>query len=138
MELNVQVGSPYQVVSPPPEKNGQIPLIKVAEIDPCSLLIDRKAIINNWELGIWSNLAFIFAAVLYDQRVLVREGREKEIGHYKLDIENFIVRWQGTPDHDTNRIKRLTKRHVMTAIAILEEKGVFRIHDSQLSLDLDP
>lgn len=104
----------------------ELPGLKlVAEVDTKSILIGKSQIIELWELGIYTHLAFVDAALKYER---IEEGN--------INIDNFIFNWQGIPDPDTGRVKRLTKKQLLMAIATLEEKGVLRLTNSQLSLEL--
>lgn len=86
--------------------------------------LDRAEIIEKWDLGIYSHLAYVDAALAYD-------------GFTDIDIEDFIDRWSGVPDPDTGRVKRLSKRHLLAAIATLDEKGVIKLKNTQLTIDFE-
>lgn len=86
--------------------------------------LTKAEIIEKWDLGIYSHLAYVDAALAHD-------------GRTDIDIENFIFDWSGVADPDTGRTKRLTKRHLLAAIAALDEKGVISLQNTQLTIDFE-
>lgn len=96
------------------------------DVDIDSLIIGKAKITELWELGIYSDLAFVHAALEY--------WRKSNGDFFDLDLEGFMHNWRGIPDPDTGRAKKLTKRRLLTSIATLEEKGLIEMKSSQLSL----
>ena len=106
------------------EETQQIPGLSLVEAaDMNSVVLSKSDLIELWELGVFSPLAYVYAAIKYD-------GLDSPI-----DIENFIFRWQGVVNPDTGKVKRLTKKQLLVAVATLEEKEVINFYESQLHLN---
>ncbi len=110
-----------------PLKGDQLVMTKI-EVDLHSLILGKAKIIELWDLGIWNDLAFVYAAVCYEEK-----NNQGDL--FTIDIENFIFNWSGIPDPDTGKVKRLTKKRLLNCLTTLEEKGEFRLQQSQLSLN---
>lgn len=89
---------------------------------PNRLILTKSQIIEKWELGVYSTLAFVDAALAY-------EGLNRP-----LDIDNFIHEWRGVLNPDTGKAKKLTRKQLLVAIATLEEKEVVELEATQLAL----
>lgn len=77
-----------------------------------------------WDLGILNPLG-------YTALCLLAEGAEN------LDIEGFCQRWQGSPDHQTEKVRKLTPKQVKLAIIALEDKGAIEVPDVPIQLRLN-
>ncbi|MBD2019400.1 hypothetical protein H6F43_04275 [Leptolyngbya sp. FACHB-36] len=105
------------------EKMQQIPgLTLVKTVDLNSVILGKSDLIELWELGVLSPLAYVYMALKYD-------GLDNPI-----DVEGFIFCWQGISDPDTGKAKRLSKKQLLAAVATLEEKEIVEFKPSQLCL----
>ena len=108
----------------------KIPIGQDAAIAPKEpLVIGRFRILELWEIGVYSDLAFVQAAIAYDF------GNNPEV--FNIDLENFIHNWRGSEDPDTGKVKKLKKRSLLNCVARLEELGILRMKSSQLSLEFE-
>ncbi len=91
-------------------------------IETSDLTVTRPELIELWESGVISNLGYVYLALKLEKH---RPGEP-------LNVDYFAGRWTGTGE----RPKALTRRQVMTAIAILDDKGLLSI-GGQIQLQLD-
>ena len=92
-----------------------------ADLD--GIQLSRGELKELWELGVINNLAYVYLA-------LKSEGHEPS---KQVNLDYFAGRWTGTGE----RPKTLTRRQVMTAVSVLDEKGVLAIGGAvQLQLEV--
>lgn len=92
-------------------------------VETLDLTITRPELIELWECGVINNLAYVYLA-------LKSEGHEPG---KQINLDYFAGRWTGTGE----RAKTLTRRQVLNAVAILDEKRVIAIGGSvQLQLEV--
>jgi hypothetical protein len=119
------------------ERVGSLGLKLVAEVDLNSLMLGKNAIVELWEAGVLSPLAYIHFAILYERKADRGDNVGNELlGTVKLNLDAFIERWVGNGTAD-RPFKMLKRKQVLMAIATLEEKGLLDITTSVLQLSLD-
>ena len=87
--------------------------------------LSKHDLIDLWENGILSPLAFICLAIKHDA-----------LNEQPFDMDNFIFNWRGSANPDTGRVKTLSKKQVLSAIATLEEKDQITIDKLSVQLSI--
>lgn len=77
-----------------------------------------------WDLGVLNPLAYTALALL-------AEGAES------IDAEAFCQRWQGMPDHQTQKVRKLTKDQVEQSLLTLKKKQAIEVPDKPIQLRLN-
>lgn len=77
-----------------------------------------------WDLGVLNPLAYTALALL-------AEGAES------IDPEVFCQRWQGIPDHQTQKVRKLTPDQVEQALLALKKKQAIEVPNKPIQLRLN-
>lgn len=115
---------------------GKIDLSKTvkAESKPSIPLEMGKAkIIELWENGILSNLAYVYCAIQY-LKINEDPKAKKSI---RRNWEQFVGDWAGTVDADTGKRKMLTKKALFMALLAIEDKTGDSLVSGEIEIQLE-
>ena len=91
------------------------------------LLLTKHQLIEMWDAGILSAMAYAYLALLHDREFVEARG--------SIDLDFFADAWEGIPKPNAVSGKRLHPHQLRAALGALEKKEVITLGDRQLKLE---